>query len=107
MNLIDCFYSIQVINTRINTDLVQNCDSGFLDDVNQGSPLSRDVAGSDNICSSFNRRLNHGHMIYKWDEGNDEVVGRDLGIEVSRRRQKTHLGTVVVSLEIQMRESVR
>jgi hypothetical protein len=85
MNFVNCFDSVQMIDTRVEADLVHDDDPCFLCLRVELPHSGRNVAGSHNMSFALDCRLDNGCVVRVWNEGNDEVVGSDLNIELSTR----------------------
>jgi hypothetical protein len=82
MNLANGFDSVQVVDTRIDTNLVQHGDASILCLLLEFTNGRRYIACGDDVCSAFDSRPNDSRMVDKWDEGDNEVVFGDATIKL-------------------------
>lgn len=76
--------SIQVVDTRVNANLVQDCDASLLCRTVELAHRRGHVARSDHVCLGFDRRPYDIGMVYKGNERDDEVMFGDVTVEVGR-----------------------
>jgi len=83
VDLIDCLDGVQVVNTGVETDFIQNHDSGGLGFLVEGTHGRGYVAGGHNVCLSLNRGLDDGSVEDVRNKGNDEVMFGNSGVQSS------------------------
>jgi len=84
MNLVNRLDGVEVVNTRVETDFVQHHDSGSLSFFIEGTHRGGYIAGGDNMSLSFDGGLDDRSMESVGNEGNDEVVFSNRGVESIR-----------------------
>lgn len=67
MDFINCLNRVQMINTRIQPDLVHNHDARLLRLLVKLPHSRRDIAGGNNVCLSLDGGLNDGCVVRVWD----------------------------------------
>ena len=72
---------IQMVNARIEPDLVQYDDTSFFRSGVQFFHGRGDITRGDDVGFTFEGRFYHGSMIRVWYQRDDEIVGGDLGVK--------------------------
>ena len=70
MNLVNCLDRVQMVNTRVQPDLIHDHDACFLGVLFKLPHGGRDVASGDDVSLAFDGGLDHSCMVGVWDEGN-------------------------------------
>lgn len=83
VDLADGLDGVQVIDTRVKTNLVHNDNTSLLRLLIELSDSRGNVAGSHNVGLAFDGGLNDGGVVGVGDERDDEVVGGNFALEVS------------------------
>ena len=81
VHLVDDLDRVQVVHTRIETDLVHDHDPRLLDLVLELADAGRDVARRDDVRLALDRGLYDVDVVDVGHERDDEVVLRDLLLE--------------------------
>jgi hypothetical protein len=79
--LVDGLDGVQVIDSRVKSDFVQDDDASLLHLGFEFFHCRRDVAGGHNVLLVLDGGFDHIRVMNVGHEGNDQVVRRDLGIE--------------------------
>jgi hypothetical protein len=80
--LIDGLDCIQMINTRIESNLIHYNYASFLHFAIKFPNFGRDVTGGDDVGLAFDCRLNNDSMECEWNEGDDKIVSSNLSVKV-------------------------
>ena len=81
VDLVNRLHGIQVIDTRVKTDLVHYDDASFACSCIKFGHRRGDVARRHNVSLTFNGGFNDGSMISVRDKRDDQIVGRYFGLE--------------------------
>lgn len=81
MHLLDGLDGVEVVDSWVQTDLVHDCDAGVLCSLIQLKHGWRDIGSGDNVLLLADGRLDNSGMESVWDEGNDQVVFADSGVQ--------------------------
>ena len=81
MDLINDLHSVQVIDTRIQPNLIHYDDSSFLSSGVELTHSRGDVTGSDDVSLAFDSSFDDLSMIGIRDQRDDDVVFRYCGFE--------------------------
>ena len=84
MNLTDRLDSIQVIDSRVEPDLIHYDNPGFLSLFIKLPDRRRDVASRDDVRLALDGCLDHGGVVRVGDEGDNKIVICDCTLEVRR-----------------------
>lgn len=83
VDLTDGLDSIQMIDTRVKTDLVHNDDTSLLRLLVELSDSRGNVAGSHNVGLALDGGLDDGGVVGIGDERDDEVMSSNFALEIS------------------------
>lgn len=82
VNLADGLDGIEMIHARVDADFVQDGDTGLLGGTIELMHGGRDIASCHDIGLPLDGRADDVGMIDERDEGDDDVVVRDLAVEI-------------------------
>ena len=74
MDLVDGLNGVEMINTGVKTNLIQDNNASSLDLSVELPHGRRDVAGGDDVGLALDRRLNDRSMVCVRNERDDEIV---------------------------------
>ena len=74
MDLVNELHGVQVVDTRVEANLVHDHDTGLLDLVLEFANARADVARSDNVGLTLDGSLDDRDVVDVRDERNDKVV---------------------------------
>ena len=83
VSVINGLDSVQVVDSRVETDLVHDCDTSLDDFRLECLHSIRNVAGGNYVLLVSDSGLDDIGMVDVWDQGDDEVVLRHESIEGS------------------------
>lgn len=81
MYLVDCLDGVQVIDTRIKSDLIHDNDTSLLHLSFQLLHRRANVAGGDDVSFALDGGLDHGGVIGVGNERYNEVVCSDESVQ--------------------------
>jgi len=84
VHLVDGLDGVQVVDTRVEADLVHDDDTCLLGRFFESSHCGRDVAGGDDMSFALDSCLDYCSVVSVRNEGDDQVVGGDSGFKCSR-----------------------
>ena len=84
MYLVDGLDSVQVVNTRIEADLIHDNDASLLDRFVESAHRRRDVASGDDMSLSLNSCLYYCGVVSVRNKGDYKVVVGNSGFKCSR-----------------------
>ena len=83
MDLVDELHGVQVVDTRVEANLVHDHDTSLLDLLLKLTDPRADIARRDHIRLALDRGLDDGNMVDVRNERDNEVVVRDSLLERS------------------------
>ena len=81
MDLVNNLHSVQMIDPRVQPNLIHHHDSSFFGSCVELTHCRGDVTGSDDVSLAFDSRFDDLGMIGIWDQRDDNVVFCYCGFE--------------------------
>jgi len=83
VHLVNGLDGVQVVDTRVEANLVHDNNTCFLGRFFEGSHRGRDVASGDDMSLALDSCLDYYSVVSVRNEGDNEVVGGDSGFKCS------------------------